>query len=789
MPDRAPAQCSLAGLKLGHYRIVEKIGAGGGGEVYRAHDEHLDREVAIKILPPGTLPDQVARKRFRKEALSLSKLDHPNIATIHDFDSEGTTDFLVMEYIAGETLSEKLSGTLPEKEIAELGVQMAEALAAAHAVGVTHCDLKPDNIRLTTEGRLKILDFGLARMTRVIADTTTESTAVTHGVAGTLPYMAPEQLRGEDVDARTDIYGAGMVLYEIATGRRPFQSDVSATLVDQILHAPPPPPGRFRTDLSTRLEEIIFKCLEKDPEDRYESARQLRVDLGRVLSPHVTPEAAVRPRRRSSRWKFYAAAGFLVLLAALTWWSLPGRKAVPAAVQTSVAVLPFQNLGSDKESDYLRLALPDEVATLLSYAPDLIIRPFTATQMYATGPIEPQRAGRELRVAKIVTGHFAREGPRIRVTLEAIDAGSNRLLWHDTLTFQSDDHVNLEDQMVTRVRQGLVLALARSALSTPPATHPRNEEAYELYLRSIAIPHDGNDNKQGIAMLERSIGLDTAYAPAWAEAGQRYLYDSQYSDGGPPARRRAQVATERALSLDPNLLAAARLMIALRTEAGELDDAYNLAEQLVEKRPESGEAHFGLSYVLRYAGRLEEAGRECDTAMRLDPANAQFRSCAITFELLRRDDRARECARLDAGSNFSSWQTVFVLLAERKIQEAMPILTGLRNNYVQAGLILAYLHHDSPEQIRRLSERSEQINVNLADPEQAYVDARVQSFCQQPGAALRQLRRAVEKNYCSYPGLETDPLLENVRKTPEFQEVRQSAAACSKKFAAAHGLQ
>jgi tetratricopeptide (TPR) repeat protein len=230
-------------------------------------------------------------------------------------------------------------------------------------------------------------------------------------------------------------------------------------------------------------------------------------------------------------------------------------------------------------------------------------------------------------------------------------------------------------------------------------------------------------------------------------------------------------------------------MIALRAEAGQLDDAYELAKQLVQTRPTSGDAHMSLSYVLRYAGRFEEAGRECDRALQLDPANYSLRSCAIPFEMLKQYDRAREFARLDAGSGISSWRIAAILLAERKMQEAVPILTELQNDWIQAGLILAYLRHDDPERIRSLSERSEGIVVNLVDPEQVYFDARIQSFCEQRQSALRQLRRAVEKKYCAYPALDTDPLLENVRNTPEFQEIRKAAISCYERFAAAHGFQ
>ncbi|MCI0403104.1 MAG: serine/threonine protein kinase, partial [Acidobacteria bacterium] len=287
-----------AGTKLGHYVILGPIGAGGMGEVYRAHDDRLERDVALKVLPAGTLADDAARQRFRKEALALARLNHPNIATVHDFDTQEGADFLVMELVAGASLAEKVAiGPLLEKEILRLASQLVEGLLAAHEQKVVHRDLKPANLRVTPDGRLKILDFGLAKLLRPARDeaVTAESLARSQpGVAGTVPYMSPEQLRGEPVDARTDIYAAGCVLYEMATGRRPFQETLSTALTDAILHKPAPPPGRLQPDLSPDLERIILKCLEKDPENRYQSAKELLVDLRRLAAP-VTVPTTVQP--------------------------------------------------------------------------------------------------------------------------------------------------------------------------------------------------------------------------------------------------------------------------------------------------------------------------------------------------------------------------------------------------------------------------------------------------------------------------------------------------------------
>jgi serine/threonine protein kinase len=332
MASRAPDQDFLVGSELGHYRITEKIGAGGMGEVYRARDEHLARDVAIKVLPPGTLTDESARKHFHKEALILSQLNHPNVATIYDFDTYQGVDFLVMEYISGITLSEKVAaGPLAEKKVIRLGVQLAEGLAAAHEQGVIHRDLKPGNVRVTADGRVKILDFGLAKLVGPFSGTeTTQSLGESQGVAGTLPYMAPEQLRGQACDVRTDIYSAGAVLYEMVTGQRVFPEAQSGELVDAILHREPRPVGKVNSKVSLALEAVIGKALDKNPARRQQSARGLLADLQALASSSdaLAPAAAMQwfgwmkwRIRRSYRALLVAAAFLLVALVGMVWLS------------------------------------------------------------------------------------------------------------------------------------------------------------------------------------------------------------------------------------------------------------------------------------------------------------------------------------------------------------------------------------------------------------------------------------------------------------------------------------
>jgi serine/threonine protein kinase len=362
----------MIGKTISHYRIVEKLGAGGMGAVHLAHDEHLQRDVAVKVLPRGTLADESARKRFRKEALALSKLSHPNIATVYDFDTQDGIDFLAMEYISGAALTGKLaSEPLPEKEVIALGTQMAAAPEEAHEHGIVHRDLKPGNIMVTPKGQVKVLDFGLAKLVQPVSDAaSTETAGDTQGAAGTLPYMAPEQLRSETVDARTDIHAAGAVLYEMSSGRQPCCENTAPRLIDAILHQMPSAPRDLNPRISPRFEELILKCLDKDPGRRYQSAQELRVDLQRLAAP--VPYVAVPQRRRLPiRWVLAPALALAAILALLVAFDAGGlRQRLLSGIGTprieSLAVLPLENLSGDPSQEVFANGMTEALTAELS---------------------------------------------------------------------------------------------------------------------------------------------------------------------------------------------------------------------------------------------------------------------------------------------------------------------------------------------------------------------------------------------------------------------------------------
>src|SRR6202795_3368692 len=361
----------IVGQVLGHYRVLEQIGAGGMGLVFRASDQQLERDVAIKVLPPGMLADEAARKRFRREALTLAKLNHPNIGTVYEFGSQEGLDFLVMEYVDGGAIDARLgAGPLAQKEIVRMGFQLADGLASAHDHGVIHRDLKPANLRLTQDNRLKILDFGLAQFVRQETDLAiTTSVSESKQATGTLPYMSPEQLRGELTDQRSDIWSAGAVLYELATGRRPFAFSQVPLLIDAILNKPPETPSALNPRISPGLEMAILKCLDKDPERRYQTAQELRIDLDRLSTPgspvasaptqvaSAIPAPAKTPAKTKIRPAVILVGAILLLLVgALSYLYLRGK--LPREIATkplnrrrTVAVLNFKNSTSRPRSE------------------------------------------------------------------------------------------------------------------------------------------------------------------------------------------------------------------------------------------------------------------------------------------------------------------------------------------------------------------------------------------------------------------------------------------------------
>ncbi len=495
--------------------------------------------------------------------------------------------------------------------------------------------------------------------------------------------------------------------------------------------------------------------------------------------------AAPAPSRHYAKMIGVAAA--VVLLGLVVYFWQAKRQGAPtsvAASSTTVAVLPLQDLGADKNTDYLRLALADEIANALSYSRSLSIRPFATTSKYTQAGLDLQQVGREMKVSDIVTGHYLKEGDQLQITLEAVDVENNRTLWRDTLNVAAPDMIAMRSKVTDAVREQLLPALGAGTDTTEASTRPKSEEAYDLYLRSLALPHDPGPNKEAIPMLERAVGLDPTYAPAWGNLGRRYYLDSQYGGGGEAMFQKSNAALDRALALDPNFSLAIGQTVANLTESGELVKAYQRAQDLIARQPKNPMGHFVMGYVLRYAGQLEESAKACNEAMALDSGNYVFRACSFTFSQMGNPQRALDFLNLDAGSNFYKKNVVRVYLREGKLAEAKEAAKALPD-----GFYTACVERDSPTQPlpaeveKNIRDHEAEMLANH-DPENRYLYATDITYCGEKTLPLQLLKSAIESKYCIYEALQKDPMLEPLRSAPEFPQLLNEAKECQDKFLA-----
>jgi serine/threonine-protein kinase len=619
----------MIGQTLGHYRILEKVGSGGMGVVYRARDEQLERDVALKVLPSGTLSNDASRRHFRNEALALAKLNHPNIETVYEFDTQDGTDFLVMEYVPGKTLADRLiGGALSEKEVIALGMQIAAALAEAHEHGIVHRDLKPANIALTEKGQAKVLDFGLAKLLRPQDESTLDNLSSTQGVAGTLPYMSPEQLRGEQVDARSDIYTIGAVLYEMATFRRAFGEPLASRLIDAVLHQSPVPPRALNPRISPELERIILKCLDKNPEQRYQSAKELLVDLRRLEQSAsgelVAPAPPPKRWSRGAKLAAYGLAALVALAAMLTamyaggWRDRLLVRPRSSAQIRSLAVLPFANLSGDADQDYFADGMTEALITNLGQIQAIRVISRTSVTQFKGTRRPLAEIARELHVDAIVEGSVSRSDGLALVTARLVYGPTDAQVWSKSYQRDPQNVLVMQGEVASAIVGEIKVKLTGQEQARLLSARSVNPAAHEAYLKGNYLRWGTQEQRQrSKEYFEEAIGIDPSYAPAYAGLANYYVNSELHPRVTmPQARQFAQ----KALALDPTL-ADAHLVLGAVHFFDDRDWAAADREfkRAIELNPGDSEARRTYSYYLSALGREGEAQAEVRRAQELDP--------------------------------------------------------------------------------------------------------------------------------------------------------------------------
>ena len=722
----------MIGRIISHYEILGKLGAGGMGVVFKAKDTKLDRMVALKFLPPNMHLDSDAENRLVSEAKAASSIDHPNICTIYEIDkAKDDQIFIAMACYEGETLKSKLKdGHLSIEQTMQYGIQIANGLQRAHKNGIIHRDIKPANIFITSDGIIKILDFGLAKVSAQTQSSIIDSTS------GTIAYMSPEQTRGGLINSQTDIWSLGVVFFQMITGELPFKGEYAQAIIYSILNEEP---DFAEIHLNApAFSKIVKKALQKDCDKRYASIDELLEDIS-AKNPSAPP---------------------------------PKDKAKDEIKR--LAILPFSNIINDPQTNFLGFALADQIIGAMAYSKHVQVRPSSSIRKYQDIVVDIKQAGSELGVSSILTGNYLKEADWIRLNIELIDLKSDEMFWRETIQLKYNNVFELQDIVSQKVVEGLKIQFSQEERARMQPDTPGNPLAYEFYLRAVSYPQTIDGTKLAIEMLEKSIALDPLYPQAYLELGIRQNQLSQVGQNPIVASEKAEKALLKSLSLKNDLLPALAYLALIYTDAGRHIEAHTLLIRALNINPNNAWLHFSLSYHYRYIGFLNESAKEVEIALAIDPENPRFRSSIVTYMFLGRYNEVLNSFNLDIESPFTlnylgevAFRAGNNTMALEYFKKVLEIKAEISEFYFASSFI-EFIHGNIENAVGFNLKREKH---NPADSEIWYEIARIYGLCAKPDACSRALEKSIDMGYVNYPAMKNDSFLDPVRQHSEIKKL------------------